>query len=93
MNPVVRIILGLGALALVGGCAVSTQPDDESEGASSAELSAAQEDAVGAPDDNASGTPQVRLPDRPTRAAIVAPGTENESPSDPSPWRGKAPRP
>lgn len=86
MNAVVRIILGFGAFALVSGCAVATEPVEGSEGASSAELTASAEDAEDAAEESSPGAPKVRLPTRLTRAAILAPGTENESPSDPSPW-------
>lgn len=89
MNAVVRTVLGLAALALVSGCAVSTAPSEEDEASSANALSGTVQDP-GASDQtpSTSGNDAIRLPERNTKAAIVAPGTENAQPGDPSPWKG-----
>lgn len=89
MNAVVRIVLGLSALALVSGCAVSTAPSDDEQGSSANALSGALESPTegdGTP--SKTGSDIIRLPEHNTKAAIVAPGTANAAPTDPSPWKG-----
>lgn len=91
MNAVARIALGLVGLASIvwmSGCAVATGSDGTDEGSSSSELTSGSEAPAEGSENATSGATVVRLPGRPnTKAAIVAPGTENAQPGDPSPWR------
>lgn len=89
MNAVVRTVLGLAALALASGCAVSTAPSEDDEASSANALSGTVQDPSDDSDTpSGSANDVIRLPERNTKAAVVTPGTANAEPSDPSPWKG-----
>lgn len=92
MNAFARIVTVAGLVALFAGCAsaASDSTDDPNVGTSQSDVVSGDDAPTDQP--TTSGESSVtKVPElTKTKAIWVAPGTENASPGDPSPWRGSS---